>query len=126
MVSNESSQSQHKLYKSSRFRIFVHLLAGFCLMATADNSGLSKLVIYSFNFTQSAEVIISVVATILSGLLIVSGYFLSSRIVSVIDKSTLKETYKMWIIFPLPIIYFMAVFPLVAGIDILTGVVVTQ
>ena len=126
----EPTQPQHKLYKSSRFRIFVHLLAGFCLMAIADNSGFSKLLSHSFSFTQgdleSARVIISIMATILSGLLIVAGYFLSSRLVSVIDKSALKETHRMWIIFSLPIIYFMAVFPLVIGIGILTGAVVTK
>ena len=99
-------------------------------MAIADNSGFSKLLSHSFSFTQgdleSARVIISIMATIISGLLIVAGYFLSSRLVSVIDKSALKETHRMWIIFSLPIIYFMAVFPLVIGIGILTGAVVTK
>jgi len=99
-------------------------------MAIADNSGFSKLISYSFSFTQgdleSARVIISIMATILSGLLIVAGYFLSSRLVSVIDKSALKETHRMWIIFSLPIIYFMAVFPLVIGIGIFTDVVAAK
>lgn len=124
---NESTQSQHKLHNSPRFRIFVHLLAGFCLMATADNSGLSKLISNSFNFIlgnfEYAGVMASIMATIFSGLLIVAGYFLSSRLLTVIDKSDLKEMSRMWIILLLPIIYFVAVFPLVIGIEMLTNVV---
>jgi hypothetical protein len=123
----EPTQPQHKLHNSSRFRIFVHLLAGFCLMATADNSGLSKLISHLFSFIQGdfeyARVIISIMATILSGLLIVAGYFLSSRLVVVIDKSALKEVHRMWIILSLPIIYFLAVFPLVKGVGIFTDLV---
>lgn len=121
------TQPQHKLHNSSRFRIFVHLLAGFCLMAAADNSGLSKLINRLFSSIlgdfEYAGVIISIMITILSGLLIVAGYFLSSRLVLVIDKSALKEAHKMWIMLSLPIIYFMAVFPLVKGIGIFTDLV---
>ena len=124
LVSNESSE--YKWYKSSRFRIFIHLLAGFCLMATADNSGLSNLISQSLNFTQSKEVVTPVITMILSGLIIVSGYFLSSRLASVIDRSTLKEAHKSWIIFSLPAIYFVAVFPLVTAIGTLTGIVITK
>ena len=124
LVSNESSE--HKCYKSSRFRIFIHLLAGFCLMATADNSGLSKLLSHTLNFTQSADVITPIIAMMISGVIIVSGYFLSFRLTSVIDRSTLKETYKSWIIFSLPVIYFIAVFPLVTAIGTLTGTVITK
>ena len=96
-------------------------------MATADNSGLSKLISNSFNFIlgdfEYAEVIASIIATIFSGLLIVAGYFLSSRLLTVIDKSDLKEMARMWIILLLPIIYFAVVFPLVTGIGMLTYVV---
>jgi len=96
-------------------------------MATADNSGLSKLISRLFSSIQGdfeyAGVITSIMVTILSGLLIVAGYFLSSRLVLVIDKSALKEAYRMWIILTLPIIYFMAVFPLVKGIGIFTDLV---
>jgi cell division protein FtsX len=124
---NESKHSQHKVHNSPRFRIFVHLLAGFCLMATADNSGLTKLISNSFNFIlgdfEYAGVIASIMATIFSGLLIVVGYFISSRLLTVIDKSDLKEMSRMWIILLLPIIYFVAVFPLVTGIEMLTNVV---
>lgn len=124
LVSKESTET--KWHKSSRFRIFIHLLAGFCLMATADNSGLSKLISQSLNFTQSTEVITPIITMFISGLLIVSGYFLSSGLVSVIDKSTLKETQKSWIIFLLPIIYFIVVFPLVTIIVALTGTAVIK
>ncbi len=96
-------------------------------MATADNSGLSKLISNSFNFIlggfEYAGVIASIMATIFSGLLIVVGYFLSSRLLTVIDKSDLKEMPRMWVILLLPIIYFVVVFPLVTGIEILTNVV---
>ena len=123
----EPTQPQHRLHNSSRFRIFVHLLAGFCLMATADNSGLSKLISRLFSFIQGdfeyAGVIVSIMATILSGLLIVAGYFLSSRLVLVIDKSALKERLRMGIIRARPIIYFLAVFPLVKGVGIFTNLV---
>jgi len=95
-------------------------------MATADNSGLSKLISQSLNFTQSTEVITPIITMFISGLLIVSGYFLSSGLVSVIDKSTLKETQKSWIIFLLPIIYFIVVFPLVTIIVALTGTAVIK
>lgn len=124
LVSKESTEN--KWYKSSRFRIFIHLLAGFCLMATADNSGLSKLISQSLNFTQSTEVIIPIITMFMSGLLIVSGYFLSSGLASIIDKSTLKETHKSWIIFSLPLIYFIAVFPLVTTIGALTSTAVIK
>lgn len=124
LVSNESSE--YKWYKSSRFRIFIHLLAGFCLKATADNSGLSKLISQSVSFTQSADVVTPIITMIFSGLIIVSGYFLSSRLISVIDRSTLKKAHKSWIIFSLPVIYFIAVFPLVTAIGILTGTDITK
>ena len=124
LVSNESSE--YKWYKSSRFRIFIHLLAGFCLMATADNSGLSKLISQSLNFTQSEDVVTPIITMIISGLIIVSGYFLSSKLTSEIDRSTLKERHKSWIIFSLPVIYFIAVFPLVNAIGALTGIVIAK
>ncbi len=124
LVSNESSE--YKWYKSSRFRIFIHLMAGFCLMATADNSGLSKLISQSLNFTQSTEVITPIITMFISGLIIVSGYFLSSKLASIIDRSTFKETHKSWIIFSLPVIYFLAVFPLVTAVGTLTGTVITK
>lgn len=96
-------------------------------MATADNSGLSKLISNSFNFIlgdfEFAGVIASIMATIFSGLLIVSGYFLSSRLLTVIDKSDIKEMSRMLIILLLPIIYFVAVFPLVTGLEMLTNIV---
>lgn len=95
-------------------------------MATADNSGLSKLISQLFNFTQSEEVITPVVTMILSGVLIVSGYFLSSRLASIIDRSTLKEVHKSWIIFSLPVVYFIAVFPLVSVIGVLTGAAIIK
>ena len=119
IANNESTES--KRYKSPRFRIFVHLLAGFCLMAIADNSGLSKLISQPFKLTESADVIISIITMIFSGLLIVSGYFLSSHLTSIIDKLAIKELQKSFIIFSLPVIYFMAVFPLVTAISTLTG-----
>jgi hypothetical protein len=95
-------------------------------MATADNSGLSKLISQSLNFTQSTEVVTPIITMLISELVIVSGYFLSSRLASVIDKSTLKETHNSWIIFSLPVIYFIAVFPLVAAIGALTGTIITK
>ena len=90
-------------------------------MAISDNSGLTKLINQPFKFAESAEVIIPILTMIISGILIVFGYFLSFWITSIIDKSTLKEIQKSLIIFSLPIIYFMAVFPLVAGIATLIG-----
>ncbi len=119
IVNNESVES--KWYKSPRFRIFVHLLAGFCLMAIADNSGLSKLISQPFKLTESADVIIPIITMIFSGLLIVSGYFLSSNLISLIDKLSIKELQKSLIIFSLPVIYFMGVFPLVTAISTLIG-----
>jgi len=124
LVSNESSE--YKWYKSSRFRIFIHLLAGFCLMATADNSGLSKLISHSINFTQSEDVVTPIITMIISGMIIVSGYFLSSRLTSIIDRSTLKEKHQSWIIFLLPVIYFIAVFPLVSAIGTLIGTAIVK
>ena len=119
IVKNDSVES--KLYKAPRFRIFIHLLAGFCLMAISDNSGLTKLISQPFKFAEYAEVIIPILTMIISGILIVFGYYFSSWITSIIDKSALKEIQKSLIIFSLPIIYFMAVFPLVAGIATLVG-----
>ena len=119
LASNKSSE--YKLYKSQRFRIFIHLLAGFCLMATSDNSGLTKLISHSLNFTQSADVVAPIITMIISGIIIVSGYFLSARLTSIIDRSTIKELHKSWIIFSFPVIYFVAVFPLVSTIKTLTG-----
>lgn len=125
MVTSNNS-SEDKWYKSQRFRIFIHLLAGFCLMATADNSGLSKLISQSLNFTQSADVAAPIITMIISGVIIISGYFLSSRLTSIIDRSAIKEIYKSWIIFSLPAIYFIAVFPLVSTIGALTGTTLTK
>lgn len=122
----DSESLKYGWNKSSRFRIFLHLLAGFCLMAIADNSGLSGLISQLFNFTQSEDVITPIISMILSGLLIVSGYFLSSRLTSLIDNSALKETHKSWIIFSLPLIYFIAVFPLVSAIGALIGTVTVK
>ena len=95
-------------------------------MATADNSGLSKLISQSLNFTQSENVVTPIITMIISGLIIVSGYFLSSRLTSIIDRSTLKEAHKSLIIFSLPVIYFIAVFPLVSTIGTLTGTIITK
>lgn len=112
---------KNKLYKSSRFRIFVHLMAGFSLMATAENSGLNKLISAYFHITQSTNKIASpLLAMILSGAFIVTGYFLSLQLTTAIDKSGIKEIIKMWITFLLPIIYFTVVFPLVKVINTLT------
>ena len=116
----QSETSEDKLYKSSRFRIFVHLMAGFCIMATADNSGLTKQIINFLSFGQSSDITSSVLSMIISGILIVIGYFLSLKMTTIIDKSDLNETLKAFIVFTLPIIYFTAVFPLVAAINSLT------
>lgn len=124
VASNESSE--YKWYKSPRFRIFIHLFAGFCLMSTADNSGLTTIISRSLSFAQSGDVIIPIITMILSGVIIVSGYFLSFRLTSVIDRSDLKELQKSWIIFSLPAIYFISVFPLVSIIGTLTGAVIVK
>jgi hypothetical protein len=99
-------------YKSPRFRIFLHLLAGFCLMSTANNSGLTTGISRLLNFTQSEDIVIPIITMILSGIIIVSGYFLSSKLISAIDRSGFRETPKSLIMLSLPVIYF--VFPLVA------------
>jgi hypothetical protein len=119
VASNESSE--YKWYKSPRFRIFLHLLAGFCLMSTANNSGLTTIISRSLNFTQSDDVVIPIITMILSGIVIVFGYFLSSRLTSALDRSGLREIQKSWITFSLPVVYF--VLPLVVSpvIKTLTG-----
>ena len=119
VASNESSE--YKWYKSPRFRIFLHLLAGFCLMSTANNGGLTTIISRSLNFTQSEDVVIPIITMIISGIIIVSGYFLSSRLTSALDRSDLRDIQKSWITFSLPVVYF--IFPLVASpaIKILTG-----
>lgn len=99
-------------YKSPRFRIFLHLLAGFCLMSTANNSGLTTSISRLLNFTQSEDVVVPIITMILSGIIIVSGYFLSSKLTSALDRSGLRDIQKSLIILSLPVIYF--VFPLVA------------
>ena len=99
-------------HKSPRFRIFLHLLAGFCLMSTANNSGLTTSISRLLDFTQSEDIVIPIITMILSGIIIVSGYFLSSKLTSALDRSSLREVQKSLIILSLPIIYF--VFPLVA------------
>ncbi len=99
-------------YKSPRFRIFLHLLAGFCLMSTANNSGLTTSISRLLNFTQSEDVVVPIITMILSGIIIISGYFLSSKLTSALDRSGLRDIQKSLIILSLPIIYF--VFPLVA------------
>ena len=123
---SENGSIESKWYKSPRFRIFIHLLAGFCLMAIADNSGLSKLISQPFKLAESADVIIPIISMIFSGLLIVSGYFISSRLTSIIDKLAIKELQKSLLIFSLPVIYFIAVFPLVTAISTLTGAISIQ
>lgn len=99
-------------HKSPRFRIFLHLLAGFCLMSTANNSGLTTSISRLLNFTQSEDVVVPIITMILSGIIIVSGYFLSSKLTSALDRSGLRDIQKSLIILSLPVIYF--VFPLVA------------
>ena len=99
-------------YKSPRFRIFLHLLAGFCLMSTANNSGLTTSISRLLNFTQSEDVVVPIITMILSGIIIISGYFLSSKLTSALDRSGLRDIQKSLIILSLPVIYF--VFPLVA------------
>ena len=99
-------------HKSPRFRIFLHLLAGFCLMSTANNSGLTTTISRSLDFTQSEDVVVPIITMILSGIIIVSGYFLSSKLTSALDRSGLRDIQKSLIILSLPVIYF--VFPLVA------------
>ena len=99
-------------HKSPRFRIFLHLLAGFCLMSTANNSGLTTTISRSLDFTQSEDVVVPIITMILSGIIIVSGYFLSSKLTSALDRSGLREIQKSLIILSLPVVYF--VFPLVA------------
>ena len=98
-------------YKSPRFRIFLHLLAGFCLMSTANNSGLTTTISRLLNFAQSEDVVVPIITMILSGIIIVSGYSLSSKLTSALDRSGLREIQKSLIILSLPVIYF--VFPLV-------------
>ena len=98
-------------YKSPRFRIFLHLLAGFCLMSTANNSGLTTGISRLLNHTQSEDIVIPIITMILSGIIIVSGYFLSSKLISALDRSGLREIPKSLIMLSLPVIYF--VFPLV-------------
>ena len=81
-------------------------------MSTANNSGLTTTISRLLNFTQSEDVVIPIITMILSGIIIVSGYFLSSKLTSALDRSGLKEIQKSLIVLSLPIIYF--VFPLVA------------
>tara|TARA_B100000686_G_scaffold57111_1_gene61306 strand:+ start:1782 stop:2150 length:369 start_codon:yes stop_codon:yes gene_type:complete len=109
--------SNNRWDESPRFRVFIHLLAGFCFLATIDNSGLIKLISHSLSFTSSEEVMTPIINMIMAAMIIVSGYFISMKITSIIDKSSLKEGYKSWIIFSLPIVYFSIVFPLVSAIQ---------
>lgn len=81
-------------------------------MSTANNSGLTTSISRLLNFTQSEDVVVPIITMILSGIIIVSGYFLSSKLTSALDRSGLRDIQKSLIILSLPVIYF--VFPLVA------------
>ena len=81
-------------------------------MSTANNSGLTTSISRLLNFTQSEDVVVPIITMILSGIIIVSGYFLSSKLTSALDRSGLGDIQKSLIILSLPVIYF--VFPLVA------------
>ena len=81
-------------------------------MSTANNSGLTTTISRLLDFTQSEDVVVPIITMILSGIIIVSGYFLSSKLTSALDRSDLREIQKSLIILSLPVIYF--VFPLVA------------
>ena len=81
-------------------------------MSTANNSGLTTTISRSLDFTQSEDVVVPIITMILSGIIIVSGYFLSSKLTSALDRSGLRDIQKSLIILSLPVIYF--VFPLVA------------
>jgi len=81
-------------------------------MSTANNSGLTTSISRLLNFTQSEDVVVPIITMILSGIIIISGYFLSSKLTSALDRSGLRDIQKSLIILSLPIIYF--VFPLVA------------
>ena len=81
-------------------------------MSTANNSGLTTIISHSLNFNQSEEVVTPIITMILSGIIIVSGYSLSSKLTSALDRSGLREIQKSLVILSLPVIYF--VFPLVA------------
>ncbi len=81
-------------------------------MSTANNSGLTTSISRLLNFTQSEDVVVPIITMILSGILIVSGYFLSSKLTSALDRSGLRDIQKSLIMLSLPVIYF--VFPLVA------------
>ncbi|WP_124946464.1 hypothetical protein [Sulfurirhabdus autotrophica] len=70
---------------------------------------------------ESAQIAANM-AGALTVLLIVVGYFLSSRLISIVDKSVLKETHKKLIMFSLPIIYLAAAIILAMGIGLFTGV----
>ncbi|MBL80199.1 MAG: hypothetical protein CMH70_09260 [Nitrosomonadaceae bacterium] len=116
-MSENNKLSNSRWDKSPRFRIFIHLLAGFCFLATVDNSGLTKLIAQSLNFTQSEEITSPIISMMISAIIIVAGYFVSLKITSIVDQSSLKADYKSWIIFSLPIAYFSVVFPLVFAIQ---------
>tara|TARA_Y100001936_G_C16077507_1_gene675091 strand:+ start:1283 stop:1654 length:372 start_codon:yes stop_codon:yes gene_type:complete len=117
--------SNRRWDESSRFRIFIHLLAGFCLLATVDNSGLTKLISQSLNFTQQ-EITAPIISMIIASIAVVAGYFISIKITSAIDKSGLKEGYKSLVIFSLPIFYFSIVFPLVSVIQALVNAAILK
>ena len=81
-------------------------------MSTANNSGLTTSISRLLYFTQSEDVVVPIITMILSGIIIVSGYFLSSKLTSALDRSGLRDIQKSLINLSLPVIYF--VFPLVA------------
>ena len=119
----DSLQAQYKPRPSKR--LLIHFWGGICLNSFADASGISKLIIHTFSpylgDVESATIAARMAVTF-TALLIVTGYFLSTQLISVIDNSVFNREYKKWIIFSLPFIYFAAIFPLAMSLALFIDV----
>lgn len=97
-------------------RLLLHLWGGLCLNSFAEASGLSELIIDTF-ISYQGEIesgnLAARAAGALTALLILIGYYLSSRLVLVIENSVFRSKQKEQILFSLPFIYFIVVFLLV-------------
>src|SRR3954451_14455836 len=96
-------------------RLFFHLWGGLCLNSFAEASGLSKLIIRTFvpymNDIGSAATAARWAGT-LTVVLILVGCFFSSRLVLALENSGLTTEQKERILFSLPFVYFIVIFPL--------------
>ncbi len=105
--------SVQEQYKGRPSKWLLHLWGGLCLNSFGEASGLSKLIIQIFFLEDSASATTStLLAGTLTALLITLGYLSSTQLLSVIENSKFDTRHKKSVIFSLPFVYFMAIFPL--------------